>query len=572
MNRRTILRRSAPIAAALALGGGAGAGIYAATSSGTTSAPAASTATAAQPAAAKTTVSSLTQLYDNVTPGVVDITVSSTAATNGFGFGGGTSQAEGTGFVVDSSGHIVTNQHVVDGATSITVRFKDGTTAKATLVGTDPSTDIAVIKVDAAADELHPLTLGTSSTVEPGQPVVAIGSPFGLTETMTSGIVSAIDRTIQAPNNYSIAGAIQTDAAINHGNSGGPLLNLNGDVVGVNAQIQSDGGGNEGVGFAIPIDAVKSVANTLIAGGKVQHAYLGIHVGDAPNGAGAQVSTVQSGSPAESAGVKAGDVITKLDGKPVAKADDLTAAVGARAPNDKVTLTVNRNGKTLTLDVTLGVPSPDPLRPRRPSSLLGRRGHPPRMVGARPVLAHRAHRHPAQRMPCRGMDDREVEMPDEQSGRHEREPVVQRDGAREAEARVTLAEPQQQAGEQEQHRERRVERGVDLLAGVEASLRRREAAAQPAHVVVLEDVELACGAQQPAPVAEQRDEHERRDPADTRPEVDVLHERPAADEDRETRQIENEPGGKQREEAERVHPVDRALGAREAADVARHDE
>ena len=355
MNRRTILRRGAPIAAALALGGGAGAGIYAATSSGTTSAPAASTAAAAQPAAAKTTVSSLTQLYDNVTPGVVDITVSSTAAGNGFGFGGGTTQAEGTGFVVDSSGHIVTNQHVVDGATSITVRFKDGTSAKATLVGTDPSTDIAVIKVHVAADELHPLTLGTSSTVAPGQPVVAIGSPFGLTETITSGIVSAIDRTIQAPNNYSIAGAIQTDAAINHGNSGGPLLNLSGDVVGVNAQIQSDGGGNEGVGFAIPIDAVKSVANTLIAGGKVQHAYLGIHVGDAPNGAGAQVSTVQSGSPAESAGVKAGDVITKLDGKPVAKADDLTAAVGARAPNDKVTLTLNRNGKTLTLDVTLGV-------------------------------------------------------------------------------------------------------------------------------------------------------------------------------------------------------------------------
>jgi putative serine protease PepD len=357
VDQRTILRRGAPIVAALALGSGAGAGIYAAASSSTTSTTAGSTAVTAQPAAVKTTVANLTQLYDKVTPGVVDITVTSNAPAGNFGFGqgGGTTQAEGTGFVVDTGGHIVTNQHVVDGATSITVRFKDGKTVKATLVGTDPSTDIAVIKVDVAASELHPLTLGTSSTVVPGQQVIAIGSPFGLTETMTSGIVSAIDRTIQAPNNYSIAGAIPTDAAINHGNSGGPLLDASGNVVGVNAQIQSDGGGNEGVGFAIPIDAVKSVANTLIAGGKVQHAYLGIHVADAANAAGAQVSSVQSGSPASTAGVKAGDVITAVDGKPIAKADDLTAAVSSRAPTDKVTLTVTRNGKTMTIDVTLGV-------------------------------------------------------------------------------------------------------------------------------------------------------------------------------------------------------------------------
>jgi putative serine protease PepD len=359
VNRNTVLRRGAPIAAALALGGGAGAGIYAAASHGTTGAPAASTEAAAQPAAVKTTVSTLTQLYDNVTPGVVDITVDSNTPSSNFGFGpgggGGTTQAEGSGFVVDTSGHIVTNQHVVDGATSITVRFKDGKTTKATLVGTDPSTDIAVIKVDVAASELHPLTLGTSSTIQPGQDVVAIGSPFGLTETMTSGIVSAIDRTIQAPNNYSIAGAIQTDAPINHGNSGGPLLDTSGKVIGVNAQIDSDSGGNDGVGFAIPIDSVKSVVNTLIAGGKVEHAYLGIHVGDAANSAGAQVSTVQSGSPASKAGVKAGDVITAVDGKAITKADDLTAGIGSHAPNDKVTLTVTRDGKTVTLHVTLGV-------------------------------------------------------------------------------------------------------------------------------------------------------------------------------------------------------------------------
>ena len=356
MNRRTILRRGAPLAAALVLGGGAGAGIYAASSTNSTSPAAGSTAYAAQPTAVKTTISSLTQLYDNVTPGVVDITVTSNAQSGAFGFGGGgTTEAEGTGFVVDTSGDIVTNQHVVDGATSITVRFKTGKTAKATLVGTDPSTDIAVIKVGVPASALHPLTLGTSSTVEPGQAVVAIGSPFGLTETMTSGIVSAIDRTIQAPNSYSIAGAIQTDAAINHGNSGGPLLNLSGDVVGINAQIQSDGGGNEGVGFAIPINSVKSVANTLIAGGKVQHAFLGIHVSDAANGAGAQISTVESGSPADKAGLQAGDVITSLDGKAITNADDLTAAVNNHAPNDKVTLVVTRAGKPVTLTVTLGV-------------------------------------------------------------------------------------------------------------------------------------------------------------------------------------------------------------------------
>ncbi|HEV7134792.1 MAG TPA: trypsin-like peptidase domain-containing protein [Gaiellaceae bacterium] len=360
MNRNTILRRGAPVAAALALGGGAGAAIYAAASpSSTTSAPAGSTAVAAQPVAVKTTVSNLTQLYDSVTPGVVDITVDSNAPTGSFGFGpgggGGTTQAEGSGFVVDTSGHIVTNQHVVDGATSITVRFKDGKTTKATLVGTDPSTDIAVIKVDVPASSLHPLTLGSSAAVVPGQEVVAIGSPFGLTETMTSGIVSAIDRTIQAPNNYSIAGAIQTDAPINHGNSGGPLLDTSGNVVGVNAQIQSDSGGNDGVGFAIPIDAVKNVANTLIAGGKVQHAFLGIHVADAPNAAGAQISSVESGSPAAKAGLKAGDVITALGAKPVTSADDLTAAVNSEAPNDKVTLVVTRAGKSVTVDVTLGV-------------------------------------------------------------------------------------------------------------------------------------------------------------------------------------------------------------------------
>ena len=349
MNKNAFLRRALPIGAALAIGSGAGAAIYAGSTGHS-----ASTATSvvasvpAQPAASTTT--SLTQLYKNVAPGVVDIVVN----TKSSGFGDQGATAEGSGFVVDTSGDIVTNDHVVTGATAITVRFQNGKTVKATLVGTDPSTDVAVIKVNVAASDLHPLTFASSSAVEVGQPVAAIGSPFGLPETLTSGIVSAVNRTITAPNNYSISGAIQTDAPINHGNSGGPLLNASGQVIGVNAQIESDSGGNDGVGFAIPSDAVKSVADTIISGGKVQHAYLGITIATASSGSGAEVSAIKAASPALSAGLKAGDVITAIDGTAVTTADDLTAKISAHQPGDKVTLSVTRNGSTLKLDVTLG--------------------------------------------------------------------------------------------------------------------------------------------------------------------------------------------------------------------------
>jgi len=347
--RRT-LRRGAPIAAAAAIGAGTGAGVYALTSTqGSTSATSA-TPTAvvpAQPASTRTTTDSLTQLYKNATPGVVDITVDSTTPSNSFTtpFGPGgqqETQAEGSGFVIDTKGDIITNEHVVDGANSIKVRFKDGSTAKATLVGSDKSTDIAVIRVDVSASELHPLTLGNSTNVQPGQTVAAIGSPYGLPESMTAGIVSAIDRTITAPNKFSLSGSIQTDAAINHGNSGGPLLDVaTGDVIGVNAQIESDSGDNSGVGFAIPIDTAKSVADTLIAGGTVKHAYLGVSIGDAPNSAGAAIGCVVANGPADQAGLKAG-------------ADDLTSSLASRLPGDKVTLTVDRNGTTKTIAVTLG--------------------------------------------------------------------------------------------------------------------------------------------------------------------------------------------------------------------------
>jgi putative serine protease PepD len=173
---------------------------------------------------------------------------------------------------------------------------------------------------------------------------------------MTAGIVSALTRTITAPapSNYSIPGAIQTDAAINHGNSGGPLLNMSGQVIGVNAQIESDSGGNDGVGFAIPSDAAKSVADTLIGGGKVQHAYLGIRLADAST-PGAQVTSVVSGSPADKGGLKAGDVITAIDGNAITSADDLTSQVAAHKPSDSITVTVTRNGSSKDIKLTLGV-------------------------------------------------------------------------------------------------------------------------------------------------------------------------------------------------------------------------
>jgi putative serine protease PepD len=354
VNRHLLLRRIAPIGAALAVGGGAGAAIYATTSSSDRTATVVASVPA-QPAVqtVASTTNTLTELYKAAAPGVVDITVVQ-GDTSGFGPGGGSSQAEGSGFVIDTKGDIVTNAHVVDGATSIKVRFQSGKTVKATLVGSDDSTDIAVIKVDVDASLLHPLTFGRSSTVQVGDPVAAIGSPFGLPESMTSGIVSAVNRTITAPNNYSISGAIQTDAAINHGNSGGPLLTPDGQVIGVNAQIESDSGGNDGVGFAIPSDAAKSVATTLIAGGKVQHAYLGIRVSDTST-SGAQITNVVGGSPAEKAGLKAGDVITSIDGNAITSADDLTSQVGAHKPNDTITVTVTRGGSSKDVKVTLGV-------------------------------------------------------------------------------------------------------------------------------------------------------------------------------------------------------------------------
>ncbi|HEY6654081.1 MAG TPA: trypsin-like peptidase domain-containing protein, partial [Solirubrobacterales bacterium] len=189
------------------------------------------------------------------------------------------STATGSGFLVDNDGHILTNAHVVQGAKRVDVQLGDGATQQAQIVGTDPSTDIALLKVDNT-EGVNPLPLGDSTKVEVGDPVVAIGNPFGLDRTVTTGIVSALQRQIQAPNGFSISDVIQTDAAINPGNSGGPLIDGAGQVIGINSQIESQSGGNEGVGFAVPIKTAADVVSQLENGGEVQRAYLGISGGD----------------------------------------------------------------------------------------------------------------------------------------------------------------------------------------------------------------------------------------------------------------------------------------------------
>jgi len=362
-------RRTTALVVTVALASGAGgAAVYGLADAGSSTAPAAvvtAAAPAARAAAAVKTNGSLSvnQIYQRTNPGVVDIKVTTggSAPTDNFGAPGGSgggngssqeSQAEGSGFVIDGDGHIATNQHVVDGANSITVTFADGKKASAKVVGTDSSTDVAVIKVDAPKSELHPLQFADSNGVLVGDGVVAIGSPFGLEGTVTTGIVSALNRTIQAPNNFTINGAIQTDAAINHGNSGGPLLDADGHVIGINAQIESDSGGNDGVGFAIPSTIVQRVAQQLISSGKIAHAYLGVQLSDG-NG-GAQVGQVVSGAPAADAGLRTGDVVTAIDGKTITGADALVTAVDGKKPGDTVTLKVRRGGSTSEITVKLG--------------------------------------------------------------------------------------------------------------------------------------------------------------------------------------------------------------------------
>jgi S1-C subfamily serine protease len=338
-----------------------------------------STGTAKTPAVTDGS-SSVREVYTRDSRGVVSVDV---AATSDAG------PAGGSGFVIDEAGHIVTNQHVVEGAEEISARFADGVRREAKVVGQDPSTDVALIQVDAPQKALKPLTLGDSNSIGVGDPVIAIGNPLNVGISVTTGIVSGLGRPIKAPNNYTIDDAVQTDAAINPGNSGGPLLDSRGTVIGVNAQIASESGGFEGVGFAVPINTVKSVIRQLITEGKVVHGYIGVSMyqlgidelsayaglseralderyGLPANGA--IVSEVTPDGPAEKAGIRGGDekviegiavpmgdVITEIEGDPVSSSEDVIKVVNSAKPGERLLMTVVTPGeKERRVEVTVG--------------------------------------------------------------------------------------------------------------------------------------------------------------------------------------------------------------------------
>jgi S1-C subfamily serine protease len=312
-----------------------------------------------------------TTVYNQASPSVVAINVVTDQ-------GGGT----GSGFVIDTDGHIITNAHVVDSATEIVVNFLDGTIIRAKLIGADLASDVAVIQVDRPADQLSPISFGDSDALVIGQTVLAIGSPFGQRWTLTSGIVSALDRTIQGLTQYSVGGVIQTDTSINPGNSGGPLINLNGEVVGINSQIISQSRTSSGVGFAIPANLAQRVAQQLIATGKMEYSFIGISGGDVtlnimeqlnlPNNfRGVVVNDIVKDGPAADSdlqqmaetrtsnndlvGVRA-DIITAIDGTTITGMNDLITYLARNTqPDQTVTLTVLRDGKDeIQVPLTLG--------------------------------------------------------------------------------------------------------------------------------------------------------------------------------------------------------------------------
>jgi S1-C subfamily serine protease len=331
---------------------------------------------------------SINAIYRGSAPGVVHIETTLKVQQqddpffgNPFGTTTQTERALGSGFVIDRAGHIVTNYHVVRGATTIQVSFSNNERYRAKLVGSDPSTDIAVLKVNVPASALKALPLGNSDAVRVGDQVIAIGNPFGLDRSVTAGIVSAVQRRIEAPNNLSIAHVIQTDAALNHGNSGGPLLDAQGEVIGVNAQIETGGvsQGNVGIGFAIPINTVKDVVAQLIKHGMVEHAFLGIEgktltpqiarLFHLPVVSGVLVATVRPGTGAAQSGVKpatdevtvqgeswpaGGDVIVKVDSEPIETVEQLSDLIASKKPGDKIEVEVVRGHSHKTLTVKLG--------------------------------------------------------------------------------------------------------------------------------------------------------------------------------------------------------------------------
>ena len=265
-------------------------------------------------------------------------------------------QSTGTGFVIDDRGSILTNAHVVENARRVSVRFADGKTVPARLRGTDPSTDLALLLVDPEQAKLRPLTLGNSANVRVGDPTVAIGNPFGLDQTLTTGVVSAKQRRLEAPNGFQIEDVIQTDAAINPGNSGGPLIDAAGRVIGVNSQYRTGGagGGSVGIGFAVPIDTAKRVVPELRRKGRVDRAYLGVTASEVPGGGrGAVVADLVPGGPADEAGILPTDVITSIDGRPVRTPQDVGSIIEDIKPGTKVPVEVQRDGARERVEVEL---------------------------------------------------------------------------------------------------------------------------------------------------------------------------------------------------------------------------
>jgi putative serine protease PepD len=312
------------------------------------------------------------QIYRKDSPGVVDIDVTQESSASSSGLGGffgnsGSSgrsetEAEGAGVVYDTKGDILTDEHVVANATHVVVHFQDGYSATARVLDSDASTDVGVIRVHVPSAQLHPIPFANSDEAQVGDPVVAIGSPFSLPETTTAGIVSATGRSILAPNNFTILGAIQTDAAINPGNSGGPLLDAQGEVLGLNDQIQTNSGSSSGVGFATPGNTDVQIANAIIAGHPIKHAYVGVCLQQTNTGQ-AQIATspgencsepVAPNSPASQAGLEPGDVILDINGKAISSTDDFINTVGKMAPGQKLTLTIKRDGSIKKIPLTLG--------------------------------------------------------------------------------------------------------------------------------------------------------------------------------------------------------------------------
>jgi S1-C subfamily serine protease len=310
------------------------------------------------------------RVYAAVNKSVVNITTS--AEGSGF-FGDESSSGTGSGFVIDKAGHILTNFHVVEGADTVQVTLADGESHDAEVIGKDASNDVAVLRVRAPADRLVPVALGDSSKLLVGQKVLAVGNPFGLERTLTTGIISSLDRSLKAKNGRMIKGIIQTDAAINPGNSGGPLLNSRGEVIGMNTAILSQVGQSAGISFAVPIGAISRILRPLLEHGRVIRADLGL-TRVYRRGDGLLVLGVAEGGPADRAGIRpigvklmrtgfgvirrldpeTADAIVAIDGKPVKSVDDLLNEVEAHAPGEQVTLTVIRGGREVEVPVTLG--------------------------------------------------------------------------------------------------------------------------------------------------------------------------------------------------------------------------